>query len=67
MVDRRKLHIMDPHVVAKATEHIPEMVALIERLIATGNAYVAPDGAYFGHQDVPGLRNAPQPGAAGST
>src|SRR5216683_6797310 len=33
MIDRRKLNIGDPHVIAKATEHIPEMIALIERLI----------------------------------
>jgi len=47
MVDRRKLNILDSHVVAKATAHIPEMITLIERLIAKGNAYVAPDGVYF--------------------
>ena len=47
MVDRRKLNILDPHVVAKATAHIPAMIALIERLIARGNAYVAADGVYF--------------------
>ena len=38
MVDRRKLNILDPHVVAKATAHIPEMISLIERLIAEGHA-----------------------------
>jgi cysteinyl-tRNA synthetase len=54
MVDRRKLHILDPHVVAKATEHIPEMIALIERLIAKGNAYVAADGVYFDVTTFPG-------------
>ena len=45
--DRHKLNIKDPHVMPKATDHIPEMIALIERLIATGHAYVAPDGVYF--------------------
>ena len=47
MVDRRKLNILDPHVIAKATAHIPAMIALIERLIARGSAYVAADGVYF--------------------
>ncbi|HET9808814.1 MAG TPA: cysteine--tRNA ligase [Candidatus Limnocylindria bacterium] len=47
MADRRKLNILDPHVMPKATEHIPEMIALIHRLIDKGNAYVAADGVYF--------------------
>lgn len=46
-IDRRRLNILDPKIVCKATEHIPEMIALIERLIANGNAYVAADGVYF--------------------
>jgi len=45
--DRHKLNILDPDVMPKATEHIPEMIALIERLIAKGHAYVAADGVYF--------------------
>ena len=54
MIDRRKLGILDPHVIAKATEHIPEMIALIERLIAKGHAYVAADGVYFDTTTFPG-------------
>jgi cysteinyl-tRNA synthetase len=46
-IDRRKLNILEPHIVPKATEHIPEMIVLIERLIAKGHAYVAADGVYF--------------------
>jgi cysteinyl-tRNA synthetase len=63
MIDRRKLNILDPHVVAKATEHIPQMVALIERLIAKGNAYVAADGVYFDTTTFPGYgtRLNPEP------
>jgi cysteinyl-tRNA synthetase len=45
--DRAKLNILEPEVICKATEHIPAMIALIERLIAKGNAYVAEDGVYF--------------------
>ena len=63
MIDRRKLNIHDPHVVCKATEHIPEMQALIERLIATAHAYVAADGVYFDTTTFPGYgtRLNPEP------
>ena len=54
MIDRRKLNILDPQVIPKATDHIPEMIALIERLIAKGNAYVAADGVYFEVTTFPG-------------
>ena len=54
MADRRKLNILDPHVMPKATDHIPEMVELIARLIATGHAYAAPDGVYFDISAFPG-------------
>ncbi len=62
-VDRRKLNILDPVVVSKATEHIDEMIALIERLIATGHAYVAEDGVYFDTSTFPGYgtRLNPEP------
>ena len=52
--DRHKLNILDPHVMPRATDHIPEMIALIERLIATGHAYVASDGVYFDTSTFPG-------------
>ncbi len=52
--DRHKLNIMDPHVMPKATDHIPEMIGLIERLITKGDAYVAPDGVYFDTSTFPG-------------
>jgi cysteinyl-tRNA synthetase len=54
MIDRHKLNILDPHVVAKATAHIPEMIALIQRLIDSKYAYVAPDGVYFDVTTFPG-------------
>ena len=62
-VDRAKLNILDPRVVSKATEHIPEMISLIERLIAHGNAYVADDGVYFDATTFPGygMRLNPEP------
>ena len=62
-VDRAKLNILEPKVVSKATEHIAEMIALIERLIARGNAYVAADGVYFDATTFPGYgtRLNPEP------
>ena len=63
MVDRRKLNILDPHVVAKATDNVPEMISLIERLIAKGDAYAAADGVYFDTTAFPGYgtRLNPEP------
>jgi cysteinyl-tRNA synthetase len=54
LVDRQKLNILPPHVMPKATEHIPEMIALIQRLIDKGNAYAATDGVYFDIATFPG-------------
>jgi len=54
VADRRKLNILDPHVMPRATEHIPQMLALIETLIAKGNAYIAADGVYFDVTTFPG-------------
>src|SRR5687768_6878822 len=45
--DRRYLRIEDAERYPKATEHIPEMIALVERLIANGVAYVADDGSIY--------------------
>src|SRR3989449_6016198 len=47
IADRRRLNILDPHEMPKATEHIAPMIELIQRLIETGHAYVAADGVYF--------------------
>ncbi|MDR0423799.1 MAG: cysteine--tRNA ligase [Rickettsiales bacterium] len=33
------LHLLDPDVEPKVTEHIPEIISLIQRLIGNGNAY----------------------------
>ena len=54
LIDRRKLNILEPHVMPKATEHIPEMIELIKTLLAKGNAYVAADGVYFDATTFPG-------------
>jgi cysteinyl-tRNA synthetase len=54
MEDREKLNILRPHVIPKATDHIPEMIDLIKRLLAKGHAYVAADGVYFDVTTFPG-------------
>ncbi|HAU29618.1 MAG TPA: cysteine--tRNA ligase [Rhodospirillaceae bacterium] len=41
------LGIMRPHVVARATEHIPEMIAFVEKLMALGFAYESGGNVYF--------------------
>ncbi len=41
------LNINRPDVVCKATEHIPQMIKLIERLIANGAAYLSGGNVYF--------------------
>jgi cysteinyl-tRNA synthetase len=45
--DTAALNILRPHVVCKATEHIPEMIDLIQRLEAKGYTYEIGDGVYL--------------------
>jgi len=45
--DMRRLRITNPDVMPRATEHIPAMVELIERLLASGHAYRSEDGSIF--------------------
>ena len=45
--DMAALRLEPPERVPKATEHIPEMVALIARLIERGHTYVADGSVYF--------------------
>ncbi|MDR3458212.1 MAG: cysteine--tRNA ligase [Verrucomicrobiae bacterium] len=46
--DLKALGCREPHQKPRATEHIPEIIALIEKLVARGVAYKAADGsAYF--------------------
>ncbi|MCX8009259.1 MAG: cysteine--tRNA ligase [Patescibacteria group bacterium] len=41
------LNILRPHVICKATEHIQEQIALIEKLFQNGHAYDTPEAVYF--------------------
>jgi cysteinyl-tRNA synthetase len=45
--DTAALNILRPHVVCRATEHIPEMIGLVEQLEAKGYTYEISDGVYF--------------------
>src|ERR1700726_3718811 len=45
--DLDSLNVEHPEIVARATESIPEMVALIERLAAQGLAYQTEDGSWY--------------------
>ena len=51
--DVAALGCLPPTVEPRATEHIAEMKALIERLVASGNAYVAEDHVLFDVASMP--------------
>ena len=42
-----RLNILRPTVICKATDHIAEQIALIEKLLAKGIAYDTPEAVYF--------------------
>jgi cysteinyl-tRNA synthetase len=52
--DMAALNILHPNVAPKATDHIPEMIDLVQRLEALGYTYEIDDGIYF---DVSCLEN----------
>jgi cysteinyl-tRNA synthetase len=54
MSDLEKLNIIPPTTVPKATEHIPEMIALVQKLEDKGFAYVAGGNVYFDTSKFPG-------------
>jgi len=45
--DAQALNLAPPHFRPRATEHVAEIIALIERLLARGVAYQAADGAVY--------------------
>ena len=51
--DIAALGVLPPTVEPRATEHIGEMTALIERLVANGHAYVAEEHALFSVPSMP--------------
>lgn len=42
-----ELNTLPPTVVCKATEHVPEQIALIEKILANGYGYDTPEAVYF--------------------
>lgn len=45
--DAESLNLLEPHVQPRATEFVPEMIAMTERLIESGRAYVADGNVYY--------------------
>ena len=52
--DRRALRIQDAEAYPKATDHIPEMIGVIESLVARGHAYAVGGNVYFEVSTFPG-------------
>jgi len=52
--DSAKLRIERPDVITPATDYIPEMVQLVERLIASGHAYKEGNSVYYRISSFPG-------------
>jgi cysteinyl-tRNA synthetase len=45
--DLESLGVEHPEIIARATEHIPRMVGLVEKLAAAGAAYQTEDGSWY--------------------
>lgn len=45
--DCAALNTLAPHIEPSAVKHIPHQIAMIEKLIASGHAYAAPDGSVY--------------------
>lgn len=45
--DLEKLNIETPEIICKATDHIPDMIKYVQRLIETGYAYDTSNAVYF--------------------
>lgn len=45
--DLKDLHIFEPDIWCKATDHIPEQITLVQKLIDKGYTYITHDGVYF--------------------
>ncbi len=51
--DLDALNILHPHILPRASEHIPEQIALIRQLEEKGLTYATSDGVYFSTSDYP--------------
>jgi cysteinyl-tRNA synthetase len=45
--DLESLRVQKPEIIARATEHIPRMVELVQKLAASGAAYQTEDGSWY--------------------
>jgi cysteinyl-tRNA synthetase len=52
--DLHRLNILDPEIWCRATDHIPEQIALIQCIEAKGYTYRTSDGIYFDTSKMPG-------------
>jgi cysteinyl-tRNA synthetase len=52
--DMDRLGVLRPNIAPAATAHIPEQIALIERLVETGHAYEVNGNVYFSVESFPG-------------
>ncbi|MDG1311051.1 MAG: cysteine--tRNA ligase [Porticoccaceae bacterium] len=51
--DMAALNCLDPSIIPYATQHIPEMINMIDRLVAKGHAYAAEGNVMFAVQSMP--------------
>jgi len=47
LADMRKLHVDMPEIIAKATDHIPDMIEYVQEILKNGYAYETSKGIYF--------------------
>lgn len=55
--DLEKLHVQKPQIIPKATDHIPEMIDLVQKLERKGFVYRTEDGLYFDTERFPTYRD----------
>jgi len=51
--DMKRLHLLEPDVWCKATDHIPEQIELVRKIEEKGYAYIIDDGVYFDTSKLP--------------
>lgn len=51
--DLKKLNVVSPQIIPKATDHIPEMIEMVQALEQKGFAYRTNDGIYFDTEKFP--------------
>lgn len=51
--DTEELNILPPHIICRATEHVPEIIDFIKLIIERGHAYVSGGNVYFAVDSFP--------------